>query len=295
MLVRVIDRIRNFLALSRGVGFASWAKSLARGLDSAFVFVECLVNTMASDTRNRILSVAARLFEANGFEGTAVAAILREADVNSGSLYHFFPSKEALLVAVLEKYVEVLEPALFGAAERAADDPIERVFALLELYRGRLLVSGFSRGCPVGDLSLEIASRFPEARQLVDAYFESWTGRVNSWLVAAGERLPAGTHRRALAAHALSVLQGGVMQARVASSIDPFDDSVSQLRLLLDLLGDEAGVSHTFRPELRRAPVAGSARRKQAVPSGAATPAVAAAGTATSPAGEDDDAWWRAW
>jgi len=71
---------------------------------------------MASDTRNRILSVAARLFETLGFEGTAVAAILREADVNSGSLYHFFPSKEALLVAVLEKYVEVLEPALLGAA-----------------------------------------------------------------------------------------------------------------------------------------------------------------------------------
>lgn len=269
------------------------------GLDSTFRFVECLVNTMASDTRNRILSVAARLFEANGFEGTAVAAILREADVNSGSLYHFFPSKEALLVAVLEKYVEVLEPALLGAAERAADDPIEKVFALLELYRGRLLVSGFSRGCPVGDLSLEIASRFPEARHLVDAYFESWTVRVESWLVAAGERLPARTDRHALAAHALSVLQGAVMQARVASSIDPFDDSVSQLRLLVDLLATETGVSRAFRSEAGRTDGAGTARRKRPVPSGATASAVAAAGTATSPAGEvtgeDDDAWWRAW
>ena len=253
---------------------------------------------MASDTRNRILSVAARLFEANGFEGTAVAAILREADVNSGSLYHFFPSKEALLVAVLEKYVEVLEPALLGAAERAADDPIERVFALLELYRGRLLVSGFSRGCPVGELSLEIASRFPGARHLVDDYFESWTGRVESWFVAAGDRLPSGTDRHALATHALSVLQGAVMQARVASSIDPFDDSVSQLRLLLDLSADEPGVSRAFRPETGRADVTGVAAKRRAA-SGAAASAVAATGTVVSPAGEaageDDDAWWRAW
>jgi len=235
---------------------------------------------MASDTRNRILSVAARLFEANGFEGTAVAAILREADVNSGSLYHFFPSKEALLVAVLEKYVEVLEPALLGA-------------------RGRLLVSGFSRGCPVGDLSLEIASRFPEARHLVDAYFESWTVRVESWLVAAGERLPARTDRHALAAHALSVLQGAVMQARVGSSIDPFDDSVSQLRLLMDLLAAETGASRAFRSGTGRTDGAGTARRKQPLSSGATASAVAAAGTTTSPAGEvigeDDDAWWRAW
>ena len=254
---------------------------------------------MASDTRNRILSVAARLFEALGFEGTAVAAILREADVNSGSLYHFFPSKEALLVAVLEKYVEVLEPALLAAADRAADDPIEKVFALLELYRGRLLVSDFSRGCPVGDLSLEIAGRFPEARHLVDAYFVSWTDRVETWLEAAGERLPSRTDRHALAAHVLSVLQGGVMQARVATSIAPFDDSVSQLRLLVNLLATQAGVSDTFRPASRRAPVAGSARRKQAVPSGAAASAGTAPGTVDSATGDvlggDDDAWWRAW
>lgn len=269
------------------------------GLDRTLHFVECLVNIMASDTRNRILSVAARLFEANGFEGTAVAAILREADVNSGSLYHFFPSKEALLVAVLEKYVEVLEPALLGAAERAADDPIEKVFALLELYRGRLLVSGFSRGCPVGELSLEIAGRFPEARHLVDAYFESWTGCVESWLVAAGDRLPSETDRHALATHALAVLQGAVMQARVASSIDPFDESVSQLRRLLDLSLAEPGVSRAFRPETGRTDVGGTTRRKQALPSGATAPAVAATGTAIPSAGEipggDDDAWWRAW
>lgn len=243
---------------------------------------------MASDTRNRILSVAARLFETLGFEGTAVAAILREADVNSGSLYHFFPSKEALLVAVLEKYVEVLEPALLGAADRAAEDPIEKVFALMELYRGRLLVSEFSRGCPVGDLSLEISGRLPEARHLVAAYFESWTDRVEDWLVAAGERLPSHTDRRALAAHVLSVLQGAVMQARVSASIDPFDDSVSQLRLMVDFLGTAAGVPEAYRPVGKRSPLPAVKRSAQVVPSGAREP-----GPAEGIG--DDDAWWRAW
>ena len=253
---------------------------------------------MASDTRNRILSVAARLFEARGFEGTAVAAILREADVNSGSLYHFFSSKEDLLVAVLEKYVAVLEPALLSAADRAADDPIEKVFALLELYRGRLLVSGFSRGCPIGDLSLEIGARHPEARHLVDAYFDSWTGRVTGWLDAAGERLPPQTDRQALSAHVLSVLQGGIMQARVAGSIDPFDDSVSQLRLLIDLLaaGPETGLG--ARPKRRKSKrgaeqtISGTSRQDD--------PAAMIASIAAEPGGgetvdADESAWWKAW
>jgi TetR/AcrR family transcriptional repressor of nem operon len=253
---------------------------------------------MASDTRNRILSVAARLFEALGFEGTAVAAILREADVNSGSLYHFFPSKEALLVAVLEKYVEVLEPALLGAADRAADDPIEKVFALLELYRGRLVVSEFARGCPVGDLSLDIGSRLPEARHLVDAYFESWTAWVEDRLEAAGDRLTERADRHALAAHVLSVLQGGIMQARVTGSIDRFDDSVSQLRLLLVLLQSESGASEAFDSTGRRAPVTVSPGRRRAVP--VTTPATAGAATGAADPGTGDaiggdDAWWRAW
>jgi len=256
---------------------------------------------MASDTRDRILSVAARLFEARGFEGTAVAAILREADVNSGSLYHFFPSKEVLLVAVLQKYLAVLDPALLVAAERAADDPLEKIFALLELYRGRLLVSEFTRGCPVGDLSLEIAGRFPEARRLVRDYFEAWTDRVEEWLEAAGDLVPTRTDRRALASHILSVLQGGIMQARVTSSIEPFDDSVSHLRLLMDLLG--AGeLTSPFRQYRQRPPVGG----KSASMRDAAAGALAAAGSASRTAdpvdpttgeavGLDDAAWWKAW
>ena len=64
------------------------------------------------------------------------------------------------------------------------------------------------------------------------------------------------------------------MQARVAASIDPFDDSVSQLRLLLDLpRGAEVGEQpDVYRPEGRRAPLAGITRRAQAVPSGAGGP-----------------------
>jgi AcrR family transcriptional regulator len=242
---------------------------------------------MASDTRNRILSVAARLFEAHGFEGTAVAAILREADVNSGSLYHFFPSKEALLVAVLEKYVETLEPALLSAAERAADEPVEKVFALLELYRGRLLVSEFTRGCPVGDLSLELGSHLPEARALVADYFAAWRARVRAWLESAGEDLARDADPEVLAAHALAVLQGGIMQARAASSIGPFDASVAQLRATFDLLSGDAGVREAprIRPRTVTEPDPTDPVRVPAV----------AAPTPGEPAGTDEDAWWRAW
>src|SRR6187399_180495 len=70
-----------------------------------------------ADTKSRILDTAARLFHEQGFNGTGIATILREADVNSGSLYHIFPSKEALLVGVLERYTELLHPIVMAPVE----------------------------------------------------------------------------------------------------------------------------------------------------------------------------------
>src|ERR1041384_7284747 len=91
-----------------------------------------------SGTKSRILEAARRLFYEQGYHATGIATILREADVNSGSLYHFFPSKEALLIGVLERYVDLLRPVVMDPAEAAAGDPIERIFRMLANYRAGL-------------------------------------------------------------------------------------------------------------------------------------------------------------
>jgi len=54
-------------------------------------------------TRDRLINSARYLFWERGFAGTSMADLLAHADVNSGSFYHFFESKEALLREVLEE------------------------------------------------------------------------------------------------------------------------------------------------------------------------------------------------
>lgn len=170
-----------------------------------------------------------------------MATILRAAGVNSGSLYHFFPAgKEALLVGVLERHLDLLDRAILGPAEEASSDPIERVFKLLEAYRRALMVTGCTRGCPVGNLALEVGNRTPEVQSLVGGYFSGWTGRVRRWLDQAGARLPANLDRSELARLVLAVMEGGVMQARAAGSLEPFDASVARLRDYLELLEETA-------------------------------------------------------
>ena len=58
------------------------------------------------ETREVILKAATRVFFENGFEKTSVKMILDEADIVTGSFYHFFSSKEALFEAVVEEFLK---------------------------------------------------------------------------------------------------------------------------------------------------------------------------------------------
>jgi len=190
---------------------------------------------MGSQTRGQILTHAARLFHEQGYAATSISEILSAADVRSGSLYHFFDSKTELLEAVLSRYLELLAPSLLDVAESETSDPVERVFALLALYRRALTGSNCRLGCPVGALALEVADISPRIRSLIDRYFAEWVARVRRWLDAAGQSLPAQPGRDGRARLVLAVMQGAVMQARAAATIEPFDAAVGALRIYLEL------------------------------------------------------------
>lgn len=182
------------------------------------------------DTRQRILHAAFTLFHEQGYHATGIATILRQANVNAGSLYHFFENKEELLKGVLEFAMVLMRPAVMDPVEARQRDPIGRVFALLEQYRHGMQVRGCRMGCPIGNLALEVADDNPTARRLIHANFENWASHVKGWLDDAGDRLPRAVDRGQLARFILTVMEGGLMQARAAGSLEPLDQSIASLR-----------------------------------------------------------------
>ena len=86
------------------------------------------------DTRDRLIEAASRLIHAQGFSATGVAPILESAGTGASSFYHFFGSKEELLVAVLERYRERLEKEIVTPARLDYLDPVDRAFGILDFY-----------------------------------------------------------------------------------------------------------------------------------------------------------------
>jgi AcrR family transcriptional regulator len=67
-------------------------------------------------TRERLVEVATRLFAERGFDGTSIEAVLDEAGVSRGSLYHHFASKEALFEAAFQAVEERIGQEILVAA-----------------------------------------------------------------------------------------------------------------------------------------------------------------------------------
>lgn len=194
----------------------------------------------ATDTRQRIVEAAQRLFHEQGFAATGVATILREANARSGSLYHYFESKEALLQAVLDQYLDLLGPIVTDPIEQTSDNPIERIFLLFDFYRQALISTDFAYGCPLGNLALELGGAESTVTRKIDANLAAWRSAVERWVRAAAPRFRAAIDPTELSFLVLSVMEGGVMQARTAKSIAPFDASVSGFRRYVELLTEAA-------------------------------------------------------
>ena len=75
---------------------------------------------MEDDTRTRILDVALSLFVAEGFAATRTGDICKRAGISNGSLFHFFPTKEAIAVALYVEAIASYQSALIAALERGS-------------------------------------------------------------------------------------------------------------------------------------------------------------------------------
>ena len=192
--------------------------------------------TAPDNTRDRIILAGLRLFAAKGYQSTSIVDLLQEADAHSGSFYHFFPTKQDLLLAVLKTYRDGIEPMLLAPAWDGILDPIAKVFALIAVYRRALENSGCTYGCPIGSLALELHEPDPPVRELLSVNFSGWVSHIRACLDAAGSRLPRSVNTEQLAVFVLTTMEGGVMQARTHRSLSAFDASVASLHDYFDRL-----------------------------------------------------------
>jgi AcrR family transcriptional regulator len=92
-----------------------------------------------STTKDRILDAAENLFVDNGFSGTSLRAIIKEAEVNTAAVHYHFASKEGLIEAVFNRRVSELNRERLEMLDKLEAEHGDRAVPLEEVIRVFLL------------------------------------------------------------------------------------------------------------------------------------------------------------
>lgn len=99
-----------------------------------------------------VLAAAADVFTAHGYEGTSIDDLVVALNLHRGSLYKAFGSKRGLFLAVLRRYVGLLDERIAAAADEPAS-PQEELASSLDL----VLVAALERGSKDDDVAELVA------------------------------------------------------------------------------------------------------------------------------------------
>jgi len=225
---------------------------------------EALVSQIGKSTRGRIVEAARCLFWLNGYGMTTVNQILERAQANPGSFYHFFRTKENVLLTVLHNNTRHFVPMIVNPIFEKITDPIERIFAILDVYRRNLVNSEFSCGCFIGKLALEIHDSQSHLHERIAKAFDNWIATIEQCLQQARHRIPEHLDLKTISTFVLTTMEGGIMFARAHKSITPFDDAVKNLQLYFVLLESQRLTEDADKAEQQERKAKRTPRRKPA-------------------------------
>jgi TetR/AcrR family transcriptional regulator, transcriptional repressor for nem operon len=126
-------------------------------------------------TRQKLLRAAFEEIYRRGFQAASLDTILAQAGVTKGALYHHFPTKAALGLAVVDEVVKgLLLERWLGVLHAQPGDPVTALQGTLRHRAANLTAGEIELGCPLNNLAQEMSPLDEQFRRSVDATFETW-------------------------------------------------------------------------------------------------------------------------
>jgi TetR/AcrR family transcriptional regulator, transcriptional repressor for nem operon len=178
------------------------------------------------EARERILDAAHRLFYTSGLRGVSMDAVASAAGIKKANLFHYYPTKESLELAVLDRAATNMNERIARIA-RQPYDPVGAVQRIFEEAAGLMRQSHCSGGCFFGNLAQETSDRNETLRQKVAEHFQAWTtelaGFLDRWRRTGYFR--DGFEPQVAAQAILSLLEGALLFSKASKSPEPVENA----------------------------------------------------------------------
>ncbi len=177
-----------------------------------------------SNTREEIIRKGAELIHAQGYYATGIQQILQASGIPKGSFYFYFKSKEDFGREIIDHFTSVISNIFTRYLNDRKMPPMKRFEKLFEYYESAFQKTGCSLGCPIGNLSLELADGNDRLREHLKRVIETLISQIESCLEEAkrDRSIPAGLKTADAARSIFHGFEGAILHMKVVKSIEPF-------------------------------------------------------------------------
>jgi TetR/AcrR family transcriptional repressor of lmrAB and yxaGH operons len=179
-----------------------------------------------SDSKERMIVAARRLFREHGYSGTALSEVVTESAAPRGSLYFHFPggkeelANEVALLHTADSIAHINRSA--GTASTAA----ELIAMFIGRSREELIASDYREGCAVAPIVIDST---PGSAQLSDTTRRGFQDVIVTLAARLAEKGIPDERARQLALNAVTAMEGALILSRVLRSPEPFEAAIAEL------------------------------------------------------------------
>lgn len=180
-----------------------------------------------TEARRRILEAARELFLERGLRGVSMEEVAGAAGIKKANLFHYYPSKESLELAVLEQAAGEMKQQVEEQLSARSRDPVGAVALMFEQAAQWMHKRRCRGGCFLGNLAQEASDHNETIRVQVSDFLRYWTEQLAAFLDrgrASGYFRPELEPRPAAEA-ILALFEGALLFSKASRRADPVESS----------------------------------------------------------------------
>jgi AcrR family transcriptional regulator len=182
-----------------------------------------------------ILHRAAEVFNRKGYYGARLADILQATGLEKGGIYNHFGSKDDLALEAFDYAVDLVRQE-FQKALKDKRDAIDRLRAIVGVYRGLPSDTPIAGGCPVLNTAVEADDTHPALRDHARRTMDEWREFIHRVVIKGIERGQVRPEVNAdeLATYIIATLEGAIMLTKLYDDITHMNRVVDFLETYLE-------------------------------------------------------------
>lgn len=186
------------------------------------------------DVRTRLIEATFQEVFSKGFSGASLAIILKSADVKKGAMYHYFPSKKDMVLAMIDEKIEKRIENKWEVLTNTNEDILDSLISILQDINSWDLTNG----CPLGNLLQESLDQDEDFAKSLTSILDNWKILFTNILQKAKERnqLKEELNISQCATFLIASIEGALLLSKKCNDKKDFEACMNQLTLYLNSL-----------------------------------------------------------